>query len=207
MKVLIVDDHPIVRRGIKSILAMEDNTCEVCEASSVQEALSSLRKDNIDIVIADLQLGNESGLEVISKGRIIRKNAKYIVLACFISEIDFLKAEAIGVDGYILKDAYVEDIIYAVGTIMRGRRYYDPSVVSYRNQNNNRYLVNNLTLREKDVLNEVSKGLSNIEIAQKLYLSESTVKKHVSSILSKLNFEHRSQVVYYINSYQSVGVR
>ncbi len=202
MKILIIDDHPMVRKGIKSMLELEETSYVVYEAANSKETFDILSKEKIELVIVDLNLGSESGLDVISKGKQINKEAKFLILTSFMSEGDFLRGEDMEIDGYILKDAFVEDITYAMNSVMRGKKYYDPSIVCYKNRSKNNQLIEELTLREKNVLLELCKGLSNKEISQNLFISESTVKKHVSSILAKLNLTQRSQVMYYISSIQ-----
>lgn len=199
MRILIVDDHPIVRRGIKLVLLSESFIHDVYEAENTAETLNIIKNQHIDLAFIDLKLEKENGLDLICGFKKINSNIKTILLTYFVSEADFLRGEEIGVDGYVLKDAFVEDIVYAVKTVMRGKKYYAPAIMQYKVQNKVYPSINGLTLREKEVLIEVSKGLSNSEIAQNLFLSESTVKKHVSSILSKLNLNHRSQVIYKMN--------
>jgi len=200
MKILIIDDHPMVRKGIKSMLELEEVSYMIYEAGNSKETFDVLRKEKIELVIVDLNLGSENGLDIIYKSKEIRKEAKFLILTSFMSEADFLRGEDMGLDGYILKDAFVEDITYAINSITRGKKYYDPSIVSYKNKSANNALTEDLTLREREVLIELCKGLSNQEISRNLFISESTVKKHVSSILGKLNLAHRSQVIYYMTS-------
>lgn len=206
MKVLVVDDHPIVRAGIKSILLKEFDIHEAYEASNKKEALNLLETKNIELAIIDLKLKEEEGLDIISEIKLKQSKSKFIVISSAISNSDFIRGEHIGVDGYILKSSNIEDLIYAVNTVNRGIKYYHPSIVQYKLGNNTSFTVNRLTSREKDILIEVSKGLSNVDIAEKLFLSESTVKKHVSSILGKLSLSKRSQVAYYMNSVELGGI-
>jgi len=206
MKVLVVDDHPIVRSGVKAILLKEFKIYEAYEASNKKEALSLLEAKNIDFAIIDLKLKEEDGLDIISEIKQKQSKVKFIVISSAISNSDFIRGEHIGVDGYILKSASIEDLIYAVKTVNREIKYYHPSIIQYKLGNNMSFSVNSLTSREKDILMEVSRGLSNIAIAKKLFLSESTVKKHVSSILGKLSLSKRSQVAYYMNSMELGGI-
>lgn len=199
MNLLVVDDYPVIRSGIKSMLLKEEKSYSIYEASNVKEALQILRREPIDLAMVDLRLGDENGIDIIKASKAQREKVKYIILTSFISEFDFITAENIGVDGYILKDALIEDIIYAINTTMRGRKYYDPSIVANTTKAKENSLLSKLTPRELDILMEISKGDSNNDIAKKFFLSESTVKKHVSSILSKLNLSKRSEIVYMIN--------
>ncbi|WP_040213405.1 response regulator [Clostridium polynesiense] len=205
MNLLVVDDHPMVRKGIMSMLSVEEEKFNVYESASIGEALEAIRRQAIDLVMLDLKLGNEDGMEIITNTKNINGDVKYLILSSYISEMDFMKGEALNVQGYMLKDAFAEDIIYAVKSVMRGKKYYDPSLMRYRRESSKEALNKSLTDREKEILLEVGRGYSNSYIAHKLFLSESTVKKHVSSILNKMNFNQRSEIIYYLNSVKTGG--
>lgn len=200
MKLLIIDDHPLVRRGIVSLLLNENIMYEVKEAGNRKEAINILTNDKPDIAIVDLKLGLENGIEIVAEGKKLSQNTKYIVLTSFISYEDFLKAEQVGMEGYILKEALAEDILYAINLVSRGKKYYDSGIIEYMNSNNNKGIIGQLTEREREVLKELGHGLSNDEIAKQLFISTNTVKKHVSSIMTKLNLCHRTQVVMLLNN-------
>lgn len=200
MKLLIVDDHPLVRQGLKAILTNEKNIDEIKETSNIEEAMNIIMRDEIEVAIIDLRLGSEDGLEIVANGKKMNLKTKFVVLTSFIPQEDFKRAEKLEVDGYILKEAFAEDILYAFRLINRGKKYYDPEILKQKDELNNNSLIHQLTNRENDVLKEVAKGLSNEEIANALYISEHTVKKHVSNILYKLNLNHRAQVVYMVNN-------
>jgi len=201
IKVLVVDDHPLARKGIMSILSVKENI-DIIETSNVKEALYIIEKNKINVAIIDLKLGSEDGLEVVVEGKKISHNTKYIILTSFISGKDIQRAEKIGVDGYILKEAMAEDILFALNSVIRGKKYYDPSIVTYYTEKDiNKGKINQLSLREKEVLCELCKGFSNEKIAEVLFISVNTVKKHISSILSKLNLEHRTQVALYAKTF------
>ena len=200
MKILIVDDHPLVRKGVLSTLSFEKDIEKIMEASNINEGMSVLRKERPDLVIVDLYLGDEDGLEIIERARKNNIDTKFLVLTSSLKKEDFNRAEEFGVDGYILKEAFVEDILYAIHVVMRGQRFVDPEILKYSPSNN---IIDNhlseLTRRESDVLAVLAKGMSNQQIADELFISEHTVKKHVSSILSKLELEHRTQAALLVN--------
>jgi len=201
MKVLIVDDHPLVRKGITSTLSFEKDIEEVLEASNNEEAIRQINTEEPELAIIDLYLGSEYGLEIVSACKKKGFKTKFIILTSSLKREDYLKSKEVGVDGYILKEAFVEDIIYALNLVRRGKQFIDPEIIKYEiaSQSDNNYREK-LTPRELDVFIELGKGLSNCEIAQKLYISENTVKKHVSNILSKLGLEHRTQAAILANS-------
>lgn len=200
MNLLIVDDHPLVRKGIISILSNTKDINEIKEASNIEEAMSKIKKDDIQISMVDLKLGKESGLDIISKSKELNIHMKFIIVTSFLSRENFTEAEQLAVDGYILKEAFAEDILYAISVISRGKKYYDPEIFKNKQDTNNKNTLSQLTNREKEVLKVIGKGLSNEEIANVLYISEHTVKKHVSNILSKLDLKHRAQLVFMVNN-------
>ena len=202
MRIFLVDDHPMVRAGLASVLSREKEVIEVKEASNLKEAAELLNSYNPDLSIIDLRLGKEDGLEVIKLAKNKGLNTRFIVLTSSIKSEDFRRAQAAGVDGYILKDAFIEDILYAFHVVIRGKKYFTPDVLEYAKSEDNE--LKDLTPREKDVLLELGKGLSNMQIAERLYISENTVKKHISSILGKLGLNHRLEAAVLINNSSKV---
>ncbi len=199
MKILIADDHPLVRKGLFSALAAEEGIDEVLEASSVAEAVSLIFRMNPDIGIIDLRLGKEDGLEIVSIVKAKKLSTKFIVLTSSPKREDFLRAQEIGVDGYLLKESFIEDILYALHVVARGKKFIDPEVLHYKIEGTVQN-VGMLTVREQEVLYKLGKGLCNSQIAGELFISEHTVKKHISSILSKLGLSHRTEAALYTNN-------
>jgi DNA-binding NarL/FixJ family response regulator len=204
MKVVIVDDHPLVRNGLTSILSL-DGTMEVLgEATNSREALELFKTTNPDLVLVDLRLGNESGLELITDAKRLGVTCKFVVLTSSSEENDFKKAKEIGVEGYILKEALPEELLHALTVIRKGRKYYDTAVLDLL-MNSNHPLVEDghieqLTPKEKEILIELGKGHSNKEISKTLYITEFTVKKHVSQVFAKLGLADRTQAALYANA-------
>lgn len=199
MKVLIVDDHPLARMGIKSILNDDKCNFEIEESGSIKESLEMIKISKPELMILDLKLGKEDGLSLVSDAKIANPRMKFIILSSYISKEDFLGAEAAGVHGYILKDTTIEDIKYIMNLVLKGNKYYDPRIVEYYKKNNDN-TINKLTAREMEVLQELEKGQSNDEIAKKLFISTNTVKKHISNIMSKLNYKSRTQAVAFLKN-------
>lgn len=201
MKIIVADHHPLTRIGIKTILSESKGIMDIIEASGIKEALHLIEREMPCAAIVDLQLADGNGLQIIAQGKKMSPHTKFIILSSCISKDDFLKAEELGVDGYILKESTAEDIIFIVDSIVRGKKYYDPGVVKYCWQENKfDSRIDRLSKREIEVLSEIGKGLSNEEIAEQLYISVNTVKKHVSSILAKLSMEHRTQAALFVKS-------
>lgn len=199
MKVLIADDHPLVRKGLSSTLIMEKDIDEVMEASNVEEAVNLISSRNPEICIIDLRLGREDGMEIVSRVKSKALSTRIIILTSSSRKEDFFRSQVLGVDGYILKDSFIEDIVYAFHIVARGKKFIDPELLQYKSETLE-YKSDGLTVREQEVLFELGKGLSNNQIATKLFISEHTVKKHISCILSKLGYSRRTEAALYANN-------
>lgn len=202
MRVLVMNDHPFIRRGMIGILE-SDPICDwIVEATSFSIGLDVLRKEPIDTVIVDVTLGEDSGLNFISEAQKITNDCKFVIFTSSNDLQDFMTAKELGVDGYILKNVLPEEFVQALKLIHKGRRYFDPDVLDLTD-NDIEFGdggVHQLTPKEKEVLIQLGKGKSNREIALALYISEFTVKKHVGQILSKLELSDRTQAALYANA-------
>jgi two-component system nitrate/nitrite response regulator NarL len=153
-----------------------------------------------DLVLIDLRLSQENGLDIVEEANKRKERCKCVILTSFADPEDFRRAEASGVHGFILKEALPEEILYAIRIIGRGRKYYDPNVVRLMVEDNGGGFTEELTPREWDVLKALGRGLANRQIAKELYITEYTVKKHVSQILAKLGLKDRTQAALYANA-------
>jgi len=203
MRIGIIDDHPLVREGLISILSLHEDFEVVGEATNCQEGIFMIIEKKPEIVIIDLKLGNQCGLDIIREVK-NKVECKFVILTSSAEQSDFLQAEILGVHGYILKEALPEELIYGLRLIYKGRKYYDPGLVRLQIYRDNDPLEL-LTQREKEVLLALGKGLSNKEISQKLYVTEHTVKKHVSQILSKLNLTNRTDAIIFAYNKGLIG--
>jgi two-component system nitrate/nitrite response regulator NarL len=201
MNVLIVDDHPLVCSGIRNILISEENIANVMQANNIKTAMELMSTHNFNLALVDMRLKNETGVDFIENAKSRYPECKFVVLSSSSTAKDFEKAIKAGVDGYILKDAFPEDIIYAVNTVLRGRKYFDPVFMEKKTDSSPSQPLKSshelLSPREMEVLFCLGAGLSNKKIADKLFISENTVKKHVSQILAKLNLADRTQAALY----------
>jgi len=191
VKIVIVDDHPLVRRGLASVISMQPNVQFAGEATNGQEALDVIEATKPDIVLIDLKLADESGLDVIKTVRARGIVSKFILLTSSASREDFLRAEEVLVDGYVLKEALPEELLFAIQLVHKGRKYYDPGLMEEKMRTSGSSPTNELTPKEKEVLIELGQGACN---------SEFTVKKHVSQILAKLQVNDRTQAALYANA-------
>ncbi|NMA66053.1 MAG: response regulator transcription factor [Clostridiaceae bacterium] len=206
MRVLVVDDHPLVRKGLISTLDFEKDVEEIQEASNVEEAMSILSKDRPEVTILDLYLGKEDGLEIVDKARNRKIDSKFIVFTSSSRKRDFERAKSMDVDAYILKAAITEDILYAFKAISRGKKFYDSDILENKYNASKETPLDELTERELEVLKLLGQGYSNKQIANELFISEHTVKKHVSSILEKLELSHRTEAALLANTYFSLNI-
>lgn len=193
MYIVIIDDHPLVRQGLNAVLSIDEDMKIVGEASTAEEGIKLVRDRKPDVAIVDLRLSGSNGLDTIMSCKSIVPDCKYIVLTSSVAKEDFYRAEEIGVDGYILKQAFPNEIISAVRLVSQGRKYFDPTMVESIMRKKSNDPFKELTSRERDVLEAISEGLRNREIARKLFITEFTVKKHVSQILAKLDLSDRTQ--------------
>ncbi len=203
MKVVIVDDHPLVRKGLMSILSLDGSIEVLGEATNSKEALYLFTTVKPELALVDLRLGDESGLDLITEAIRQGVTCKFIVLTSSAKVDDFKRAKELGVDGYVLKEALPEELLHALLVVSKGRKYYDQGVLEFvmkpREPLKEDVHVEKLTPKEKEVLIELGKGLSNKEISQMLYITEYTVKKHVSQVLAKLGLADRTHAALYAN--------
>ncbi|WP_066499088.1 response regulator [Abyssisolibacter fermentans] len=131
MRVLIVDDHPLIRKGFCSILSCDNSIDEIFEAANVHDAIQMIKVHNPEITMIDLKLGKENGLQIVNKTKNYKTFNRFIILTSSIKKEDFIMAIQSNVHGYILKNAYASDILYAIHVIQRGKKYYDPKIVKH----------------------------------------------------------------------------
>ena len=196
IKVIMVDDHPLVRQGIEATTRHEEEIELLGCSANTAEALQMIGKFRPDVALVDLKLQNEHGLDVVRQGRKICPQTRYIILTSYATEEEIQGAIEEDVEGYVLKEALPEELITAIIAVGNGRKHFDPAVVQYamdRGRTKNRPDLDELTPREMEVLKALGRGLNNHGIAEELFISEHTVKKHVGSILSKLSLEDRTQ--------------
>lgn len=202
MKIVIVDDHPLVRKGLKAVLSGEEGFEIAGEAETVLGALSVIEVVKPDLVILDIRLGAESGYDLVKSLRHL--HCRFMMLTSSASEADIRRAKEVGADGYVLKEAAPDELLLAVKMIGRGRKYFDQSLLGTLLRKEAHDPLEKLTPKEKEVLSALGEGLSNGAVAKKLVISEFTVKKHVSRIFQKLNLSDRTQAALFAQS-QGIG--
>lgn len=204
MKIVLIDDHPLVRKGLTAIFSLEKDLEILGEAANSREALLVLSSLQPDLTIVDLRLGDESGLDLIAEARRQGASCKFVVLTSSTDREDFTRAKEMEVDGYVLKEALPEEMLHALHMINRGRTYYDQGVLNFVMKPSPSHKPDKqaevLTPKELEVLMELGRGFSNKEISQKMYITEYTVKKHVSQVLAKLELADRTHAALYANA-------
>lgn len=202
IRIFIADDHAIVREGLRALLATEPGLELVGEANNGLQAVSKVRDLRPDVTLLDMVMPQMDGLEAILE---IRKNwpeAKIIVLTSFSDDEKVFSAIRNGALGYLLKESSPQDLLQAIQIVARGEGFLSPTIASkvMRELNQPPKLPptkDPLTEREVEILQLVAQGLTNDEIAEKLVLSERTVRTHVSNILAKLQLANRTQAALY----------
>src|SRR5690606_29840861 len=200
--ILIVDDHEVVRNGIRSYLEKISDFHVVGEASSGEEALSLVGEMIPDIVLLDLMMPGMDGIETTRRIRQISPRTKVVVLTSYHEDVHIFPALKAGAISYILKDMKMDKLVDVLHRAVQGEVTLHPRVASrvlqnIRGEGSEQPLFTELTDRETDVLKLIANGLTNSQIAEKLVISENTVKGHVSNILSKLHLADRTQAAVY----------
>lgn len=190
IRILVVDDHFMVRMGLSASLNVEDDMEVVAEAGTGEAALEAYRKHSPTIVIMDVRLPGMSGADATASLLTDFPDARVLMLSTHSGEEEVYRAMQAGARGYILKSVVREELLHAIREVHAGRRYLDAAVAS---QLAERLSHRSLTGRELEVLRMVAKGLGNKEIAGALNIAEVTVKLHVSHVLEKLNVKDRTE--------------
>lgn len=202
ISILLVDDHAILRDGLKNILSFEEDIKVVGEAISGEEALKLTEELAPDVIIMDINLPGMNGVETTAVIKEKNPDARILVLTMYTHDEYLMSALKAGADGYLLKDAPSEHVVDAINAVYRGESMITPSMTKklvniHLQQTQVKKDESNLTDREQEVLIGLVEGLSNKEIAEKLFISDKTVKIHVSKIFKKLEVKSRSQAVIY----------
>jgi DNA-binding NarL/FixJ family response regulator len=190
IRVLVADDHPVVQQGLCTMLELEEDITVVGRAGDGAEAVTQAREQHPDVILLDVQMPNVDGIEALRQIRATAPDARVIVLTTYRNEDYVFPSLQAGASGYMLKDATREELAGAIRSVAAGESLLDPEWLRTKPSE-----LPSLTARERDVLRLMADGRSNAEIAQKLFVSENTVKTHVSNILVKLGCRDRAAAV------------
>ena len=201
ISILLVDDHPVVRQGLRTFLELQSDMEVVGEAADGEEAVASVERLVPDVVLMDLMMPNVDGIEAIRLIRRISPTTRVIALTSFVDDNKVFGSVRAGAAGYLLKDVQPQDLADAIRTVHGGEALLHPAIAAKLVQEFSEPAepqpFENLTAREMEVLRLVAQAKSNKEIAAEFVLSEKTVKTHVSNILQKLHLADRTQAAVY----------
>lgn len=206
MRLLVVDDHEVVRQGLVALLERREAFQVVAEAGTVAESIEQARRHQPDIVIMDVRLPDGSGIEACRAIRAELPQTRVVMLTSYPDEEAVLSAIVAGASGYLLKQIRGRDLVAALETVGRGGSLLDPAVTERVLERIRRIAsgasesdeISQLTSQERKILLLVAEGKTNKEIASEIFLSDKTVKNYVSSILAKLNLERRAQAAAFV---------
>jgi two-component system, NarL family, response regulator LiaR len=201
IRVLIADDHAVVRQGLRTFLELQDDIAVVADVGDGEAALSAVESHRPDVVLMDLVMPGVGGIEAIRRLRELRPQTRVLVLTSFLDDEKLFPAVRAGAAGYLLKDVEPAELVRAIHTVADGEALLHPAVAARLMEEFSEVerpaAEEALTAREREVLELIARGLPNKLIARELEIAEKTVKAHVSSILSKLGLTDRTQAALY----------
>jgi two-component system response regulator DevR len=209
LRLLVVDDHEVVRQGLVALLDRRPGFQVVAQAGSVHESIAQARLHRPDIVVMDVRLPDGSGVEACREIRAELPETRIIMFTSFPDDESVLSAIVAGASGYLLKQIRARDLVSALEAVGRGESLLDPAVTERVLERVRRIAggsndeLSVLTAQEQKILMLVAEGKTNKEIAAEVFLSDKTVKNYVSSILSKLNLERRAQAAAFVAKQRS----
>ncbi|WP_026529360.1 response regulator [Haematomicrobium sanguinis] len=195
VRVIIADDHPIVRSGLAALLGVEDSIEVVGVASNGQECLDLVQSLGADVVLMDLRMPVMDGVAATATLATRHRQAKVVILTTYNDDADIVRAVEAGAVGYLLKDSGATEIVRAVQAAHRGETVLSPRATSALLNRVREPIAPALSPREVEVISAVSEGLSNAEIGKKLFITEATVKTHLIRIFGKLGTQDRTRAV------------
>src|SRR5213080_5438214 len=207
LKVLVVDDHALFRRGLQMVLRQEADIDVVGEAADGNEAVEMAQESMPDVILMDVRMPHRTGIEATAQIKELLPHVKILMLTISDEEADLYDAIKAGASGYLLKEIPIEEVSDAIRSVWAGQSRISPSMasklltefaaISKATEERPQMPAPRLTEREMEVLKLVAQGLNNRDIAKKLYISENTVKNHIRNILEKLHLHSRMEAVVY----------
>lgn len=200
IRLLLADDHPVVRAGLRAVLDTEQDFTVVAEAATAEAAVERAAVGDVDVVLMDLQFGaggmhgSAATAAITTQGVGVAGTPRVLILTTYDTDADILAAVEAGASGYLLKDAPPEELAAAVRTAAAGQSALAPTV-AHRLMHRMRTPAHTLTKRELEVLELVGEGLSNLQISKRLFLSQATVKSHLVHVFTKLGVDSRTAAV------------
>lgn len=198
VKIMIADDHSMVREGLKSLLELEGDIEVIAEAVDGLDCLEKLGEHKPDVLLLDINMPNMNGLDVLKELKARKSKIKVLMLTVHNETEYLMRAVDIGINGYVLKDSESAELKRAIFAVVDGETYIQPDLIPALNakrieRNKDEEKIEELTRRELEVLKLLAVGMYNKEVAEKLEISERTVKNHISNIFKKLEVTDRTQ--------------
>jgi two-component system NarL family response regulator len=193
IRLLIVDDHPIVRLGLSALLSLQDGIETAGTAQGGREALQLLEQIRVDIVVLDLRMPGFSGVQTLERLQTVAPNVRAVVLSSFECDEEIYAAVRAGACGYLHKDAPVEEIVRAIQSVHNGHQSFPRRIMERLSSDK---MTAGLSARERQVLELVAKGLTNKEAANTLQISQFTVRNHLNHITEKLEVSDRTEAIF-----------
>ena len=202
LKIELVDDHEVVRQGLKALLDAQEDLTVVGEAGSVAEAIRRVGYDGPDVVVLDVRLPDGSGIEACREIRARWPEIKVLMLTSFADDEALFASIMAGASGYVLKQIRGSDLVDSVRRVGRGESLLDPEMTErvfrrIRGEEPDDPLLARLSKQERKILDLIAEGLTNRQIAERMFLAEKTVKNYVSNVLAKLDMGRRSEAAAY----------
>ncbi len=203
IRVFLLDDHEIVRRGLAYLIGLQSDLEVVGEAGTAAEAIIRITASQPDVAVFDVRLPDGNGVEVCREVRSLFPNIHVLMLTSYSDDEALFNAIMAGASGYVLKEVQGTDLISAIRQVAAGNSLLDPRVTErvlerLRNRKTENSELSGLTEQEKTILTLIGEGMTNRQIGEKMYLAEKTIKNYVSSLLAKLGMERRTQAAAYI---------
>jgi two-component system response regulator DevR len=212
IRVFLVDDHELIRRGLRDCMEAEQDLVVVGEAGTAQEATRRIPAIMPEVVVLDVRLPDGNGIEVCRDLRSIHPEIRFLILTTFSDDEALFDAIVAGADGYVLKDTRGDNLIESIRRVAEGQSLLDPGVTKHVLARLRRFHeaadhLSVLTRQEREILDLIGQGMTNRQIAAEMHLAEKTVKNYVSGLLSKLGMSHRTEAAIYITRLNSATMR
>jgi len=211
LRIMLVDDHEIVRDGIKAMLDAQDDVVVTAQAGTVQEAIDEANRTRPDVVVMDVRLADGSGIEATREIRASNPETRVLMLTSFADDEALFASIMAGASGYVLKQVRSDDLLRAIRAVGAGDSLLDPSVTSavLDRLRKGKHLLKDeklarLSPQEERILTQIADGRTNREIGEDLHLAEKTIKNYVSSILSKLEVARRAEAAAYLARHTTI---
>jgi DNA-binding NarL/FixJ family response regulator len=208
LRVLLIDDHAVVRAGLKALIDSQDDMTVVGEAGTVEDGVRRVGYDDPDVVVLDVRLPDGSGVEACRDIRVRFPEVKVLMLTSFADEEALMSAIMAGAAGYVLKRVRTDELIEDIRKVGAGESLLDPEMTErlfsrLRSGNSEDPMLGRLTGQERTIVEHIANGLTNRQIAEEMFLAEKTVKNYVSNVLAKMGMSRRTEAAAYVARVQA----